>query len=370
MRVAIARTMPNFSMDVYADGLVAGLKTVRPDWDIIELKPLPLDRRSSSLKLRIQKYYERFWHFPRLVQRQKVDLVHIIDHSEAHIAHWLRRVARPTVVTCHDLINFYYRDNLQGSVTLPLISHGTWLYSVRSMRQADRIVTVSTMTAKDTTQILGIAPDRIAVVPNAVEAIFQPLPEIEAQTVRQSQEMSPDTLCLLNVGANHPRKNVSILLEVIRILRQKDLPIQLWKVGADFTAEQKQFIQTHQLVTSVRYLGTPDKSGLVRIYNAADLLVAPSLHEGFGMTILEAMACGTPVITSNVSAMPEVAGEAAVLVDPRDAEAIAQAVVQLHKDPVYYQALVKKGLERVQAFTWEKTAEQIADVYETLLKKI
>jgi len=367
MRIVIARTMPNFSMDVYADGLISGLRAVRPNWEIIELAPRPIDRRNSSLFLRLWKYYERFWHFPRKVKHQVGDIFHIIDHSEAHIVHWLKNTNKPVVVTCHDLINFFYHENLKGSVQLPLVSNGTWMYSVRAMQYANHIITVSSETAKDTTQILNIEPARIAIIPNAVESIFKQLAKKEFEFLNQKYRNSPETLCLLNVGGDFPRKNIDTILEVVKILEQRGLSVQLWKAGADFTKEQKEYVKNQKLENSVKYLGKPDKSTLVKIYNAADILIAPSLHEGFGITILEAMACGTPVITSNVSAMPEVAGDAGILVAPQDCQAIADAVSRLHSDPVYYQELVAKGLARTKSFTWNKTAEQIAEIYENLV---
>ncbi|NJL38092.1 MAG: glycosyltransferase family 4 protein [Leptolyngbyaceae cyanobacterium SM1_4_3] len=369
MRIVIVRTMPNFSMDVYADGIAAGLRAVRPDWEVIELAPLPLDRTSRSLFLRAKKFYERFWNFPRTIRQQKADIFHIIDHSEAHIVYGLKKVRKPVVVTCHDLINFFYRDNLRGSVKVPFVSNGMWMYSVRGLQDCDHVVTVSAVTAKDTAQILNVEPARISVVPNAVEPGFRPLPKHESESFRQQQGISPETICLLNVGSNHPRKNISAILRGLAILRQKGLPVLFWKAGADFDSEQKTFIQTEGLESHITYLGNPDKSTLVQLYNAANILVAPSLHEGFGMTLLEAMACGTPAITANVSAMPEVVGDAGVLVDPQDWEAIANAVCRLHNDPGFYQELVNKGLERVKAFTWENTAEQIAEIYEKLLKE-
>ncbi|MDF5716699.1 MAG: glycosyltransferase family 1 protein [Rhizonema sp. NSF051] len=369
MRVVIARLMPDFSMDVYTDGIISGLRSVRPDWEIVDLKPHPVDRKSRSLFLRILKYYERFWRFPQQVQQQVADIFHIIDPSEAHITHWLKKKNKPVVVTCHDLVNFYYLDNLQNSVTLPFLSHWLWLNAVKAMKYAAHIVAVSSATAKDTTQILDIEPARISVIPNAVEAAFQPLPKEQAQSFRQKSGISPETVCLLNVGSNHPRKNLSTILQVLETLQRQGLPIHLWKVGANFTDEQKAFIQTHNLENHVSYLGKPEKSTLVQIYNAADMLIAPSLHEGFGITLLEAMACGLPVITSKVSAMPEVVGDAGVLVDPTDISAIADAVCYLQNNPVAYQELANKGLIRAKSFTWEKTAEQIAEIYEKLLSK-
>jgi len=369
MRVVIARLISDFSMDVYADGIISGLRIVRPNWEIVDLKPHPIDRKSRSLFLRVWKYYERFWRFPEQVQQEVADIFHILDPSEAHITYWLKKKDKTVVVTCHDLINFYCRDNLQNSVKLPLVSSGMWLHAVKGMKYANHIVAVSSTTAKDTTQILDIEPGRISVIPNAVEAAFQPLPKEQAESFRQKYGLAPKTVCLLNVGSNHPRKNLSTILKVVETLKQRGLSIHLWKVGADFTDEQKAFIKTQGLENYVSYLGKPEKSTLVEIYNAADMLIAPSFHEGFGITLIEAMACGIPVITSKVSAMPEVVGDAGVLVDPMDYQAIADAVCHLQNNPVYYQELVKKGLIRAKSFTWEKTAEQIAEIYEKLLDK-
>jgi glycosyltransferase involved in cell wall biosynthesis len=368
MKIAFVRTMPHFSMDVYADGLIAGLKSVNPDWEIVELRPRSFDRTSRSPVIRVQKAYERFWRFPQEVQKQTADIFHIVDHSDAHIARWLRKLEKPVVVTCHDLINILYPENLRGSVRLPILSDRLGRYSIEGMAQASAIVAVSSETAKNINKVLNIEPNRITVIPNAVDSLFHPLPDDQVQAFRYHLNVSPDTFCLLNVGGNHPRKNLSGILKALRCIKQQGLSVQLWKVSDDFTDEDKRFIQANNLEDSIKYLGYLDKNTLVKVYNAADALVAPSFHEGFGITLLEAMACGTPVITSNVSAMPEVVDGAGILVDPKDSQVIAEAVYYLQHQPIYHQNLREKGLERVQLFTWEKVAEELAVVYEKLLK--
>jgi glycosyltransferase involved in cell wall biosynthesis len=367
MKIAFARTMPHFSMDVYANGLISGLKTVCPNWDLMELAPQAFDRDSRSLPIRAQKSYERFWHFPQQVQQQTADIFHIIDHSDAHIVRWLRKTGKPIVVTCHDLINIVYPDNLQDSVRLPIISDHLGRYSIKSMEYADAIVAVSAETAKNIGKVLNIEPDRVTVIPNAVDSLFYPLPQADSQAFRYQLKVPSDTFCLLNVGGNHPRKNLMGILKALKLIKQLGLSVQLWKISDDFTAEAKCFIQANDLADSIKYLGCLDKPTLIKAYSAADVLVAPSFHEGFGITLLEAMACGTPVITSNVSAMPEVVGGAGILVDPHDSQSIADAIYRLHDDPIYYQELRAKGLLRVQLFTWEKVAEQMTEVYEKLI---
>lgn len=367
MRIALVRTMPHFSMDVYADGLIAGLKAIHPSWEIIELVPQAFDRETRSLTARAQKAYERFWRFPKEVQQQPVDVFHIVDHSDAHIVRWLRKTGRPVVVTCHDLINILYPENLQGSVRLPIVSDRLGRYSIQGMEYADAIITVSSETAKNVDLVLKVNRDRVTIIPNAVDPLFHPLPEEWSHAFRDRLNVPPDTFCLLNVGGNHPRKNLTTILKAFNILKQKGLSVQFWKVSDDFTDEDKRFIQINNLEDSIKYLGHLDKTDLVNAYNGADVLVAPSFHEGFGITLLEAMSCGTPVITSNVSAMPEVVGDAGILVDPKNSQAIADAVCRLQSDPIYYQELREKGLKRIQAFTWENVAEKTLKVYESLL---
>lgn len=368
MRVAILRRSPkvSFSMDVYADGLIAGLKAVRPNWKIVEFSP-QINASSSKRKsffYGVTSYYERYWRYPLTLTKQQVDIFHIIDHSDGHLARWLQRNHQPIIVTCHDLINLIQPENVYNQALLPSVSMAAWKYAIKGMHKARHIITVSSHTAQDVVRELHIQPERITVVPDAIESIFSPLPESEINFFRQQKGISPATFCLLNVGSNQPRKNVFTTLHVLQVLKEKGLPIHYWKAGADFTHEQKQFIQTHNLENSVTYLGKPDKQTLVKIYNAADILLAPSLYEGFGMTIIEAMACGTAVITSNVTSLPEVAGDAAILVSPIDVPAMVQAVCHLFEDKSYRQSLVEKGLVRSKLFTWEKTAEQIAEIYE------
>jgi glycosyltransferase involved in cell wall biosynthesis len=367
MRIIMARPMPNFSMDVYADELIKELRNLYPVWDLLPCLPQAWDRHSRSAVVRAGKAYERFWGFPQRVARQTADLFHIIDHSEAHIVRWLRKTGKPVVVTCHDLINYYYQQNLQGSVQVPLLSNGLWVNSVRAMQQADRVIAVSSATAQDMTRLLQIPPEKIEVIPNGVDAAFRPLLPTQVSTIRQFHHLTDDAFCILNVGSNHPRKNITAILKVIAILKQKNIPIQFWKVGANFTAAEQQLIQAEGITSLVRYLGNPDQSGLIELYNAADLLLAPSFHEGFGLTLLEAMACGTPVMTSNVSAMPEVVGEAGILVNPHQPEVMAETVAALIRDPQRQRELRQQGLARIQAFTWENNARKVAEIYQRLV---
>jgi glycosyltransferase involved in cell wall biosynthesis len=369
MRIAVVRRAPgaSFSMDVYADGLVSGLKQVRPTWKIVEITPAFREFQGSALG-GLVKYYRRYGQFPRQVaRRQGIDLFHVIDHSDGHLCYALGRTQRPVVVTCHDLINYIQPENISTQAKLPWLSAGLWRYAVRGIMQADHIVTVSDHTAKDVMATFGIEPARVTTAHNGVDPAFQPLDQVQVMAARSRYGLASDIFCLLNVGSNHPRKNVFSILKALAVLRQRGLPTYLLKAGADFTPNQKIYLQQQNLTDCVAYVGKPSQAQLVELYNAVDGLVAPSLYEGFGITPLEAMACGTPVVVSNTTALPEVVGQAGLLVPPEDIGAIAAAIQQLYEQPETYSHLVKAGCDRAQSFTWTAHAERVASVYETLV---
>jgi glycosyltransferase involved in cell wall biosynthesis len=346
--------------------LVRALRIVRPEWEIIELAPAIdlIDRNQPNLMIGLQKYYERYWRYPLTLRLQDVDLFHIIDHSDGYLSYWLKRYSKPNVVTCHDLINLVEPATFKGRSHFPLVSMTAWRLAIQGMSAASHIITVSSHTKKDTVHHLQIEPKDITVIPNGVDPKFRLISNEIVHAFRQRQRIAPDTFCLLNVGSNNARKNISTILEVVAVLQGENFPIHFWKVGADFNEEQKRFIQKHNLDSYVTYLGQPDEDSLITIYNAADALMAPSLYEGFGLTILEAMACGTVAIAANTTSLPEVAGDAAIFVEPTDVKAIAATVRYLYTDSSYRQELVCKGLERVKSFTWESTAQQVASIYE------
>ncbi|MEL6927196.1 MAG: glycosyltransferase family 1 protein [Cyanobacteria bacterium J06600_6] len=372
MQVAIVRREPKvaFSMDVYADNLIAGLKAVHPDWEIVEVAPEPWSDDLENLWHSgnpLKKYYERFYNHPRTVNQLDADLFHIIDHTNAHVAYGLKKSGKSVVVTCHDLVQYVYPEILKDQSRFPALSMAVWQHSVRGIAAADGAITISSNTAQDVIKWLKVEPEKVAVVLNGVDPSFrvlesQSVAEWRAKYIEHSAE-----ICLLNVGSNHQRKNIDTVLKVVKQLVEQNIPVRLWKVGDQFNGSQQEFIDANDLAKHISLLGKPSHEELVLFYNAADILLAPSLYEGFGLTILEAMGCGTPTITSNVSSLPEVAGNAAVLVDPMDVEAMVVAIRQIKNEPSYRQDLIDQGLARVKEFSWQKTAEQTAKFYQQIV---
>lgn len=369
MRVVIVRREAKvaFSMDVYADNLVAELKLLHPEWEIIEIAPKPWSKDLENLWHSgnpIRKYYERFLNHPRTVSNLEADVFHIIDHTNGHVAYWLKKLGKPVIITCHDLVQYVYPEILKNQSRFPAFSMAAWEYSVKGIAVVDRTIAVSTNTAQDITNHLNINPEKITVIPNGVESQFRLLSSEIVKNWRQQYTASPEEICILNVGSTHQRKNIITVLKVVKAIAERGLPVRLWKIGDDFTIEQKQFISDQTLNKHITFLGKLDREALICFYNAADVLLAPSLYEGFGLTILEAMACGTPVITSNVSSLPEVAGDGAILVNPTDVEAIVKAIIHLQTDSIDRQNLANKGLNISNKFTWQKTVKNIVEVYQ------
>lgn len=370
MRIAIVRTVPEefISMDVYANGLVSGLKAIRPSWEIAELTPRVAGRGGSSWSTGLCKYYERFWRYPNAVAKQRPDVFHIIADQYYHLAFWLKGQGIPVVATCHDLVHFIYPENLRSRAYFPSVAMSALQFSFQGLREVDHVVADSSNTARDVVEKLNIEPKDITIVPIGVDSQFLQRPSAEVEFLRKQYGISNETICILNAGTVEKRKNIITVLRVIERLKVRGLAIHLWKTGEDFTDEQKEYIRSHNLENFITYLGKLDRHTLVQVYNAADLLLSPSLYEGYGMTILEAMACGTPVITSNVSSLPEVAGDASILVEPTNLQAIEEAVVRIRKDPIFCNGLIERGLERAKSFTWEAVAKQISLVYEKVVK--
>ncbi|HEY9768030.1 MAG TPA: glycosyltransferase family 1 protein [Coleofasciculaceae cyanobacterium] len=372
MRVAVVRREPNvaFSMDVYADNLVEQLKKIRPNWEIIEISPEPWSDDLENLWHSgnpLRKYYERFYNHPRVVSQTQADIFHIIDHTNGHVAYGLKKLGKPVLITCHDLVQYIYPEILKNESRFPAFSLAVWQHSVKGIIAAHSTIAVSTNTARDINKWLNVNLDRIKVIPNGVGTNFCVLPAEKVAQWRQKYVDSPAEICLLNVGSNHQRKNILTVLKAVKAIANLDIPVRLWKVGEKFYPEQEQYIKANGLAKHITLINNADSEALIYFYNAADVMLAPSLYEGFGLTILETMACGTPVITSNISSLPEVAGDAAILVEPTDVEAITKAVIRLQKDTIYRQNLINKGLVRVKEFTWKKTVEQTANLYEEIV---
>ncbi len=291
---------------------------------------------------------------PWAVHRAKVDLL----HSPAFVGPLVG--ACPLVVTVHDLSFLFFPQNFRS-----LNRSYLGLFTRLSVRRAQRVVAVSESTKRDLVQYYGLSPAKIDVVHNGVDSAFRPLPADQVAAFRRQAGL-PDRF-LLFVGTLEPRKNVVRLIEAYARLPKERPPLVL--VGGKGWLYDQIFarVEALNLASQVHFAGYVLAEDLPLWYNAADLFVYPSLYEGFGLPPLEAMACGTAVITSTASSLPEVVGKAGLMVDPADTEALAAAMEQVLTARDIREQMQAEGLARAQGFSWEKSAQRTVDSYRRAL---
>jgi glycosyltransferase involved in cell wall biosynthesis len=339
--------------ETYVRELLRGLTAIggASIYAAVERRPVPLDVLGPEVRLlRVPTSgLGRLAALSFLARRLRPDVVHAI--------YFLPPVTgRPTVLTLHDISferfpEFFSRSALLRDRVLVRLS----------ALAATRIVTVSETSRRDVIELYRISPERVVAIPNGVSTAFYP-PEDTDGPDQASREGRP--LRLLAVGTLQPRKNLLRLLDAVRLISRETL-VDLRIVGPDgYQAEAiRQRVAGSAQVTIVGYVTEED---LANEYRQADIFVYPSIYEGFGLPVLEAMACATPVVTSTGGSLPDVAGDAALMVDPFDVTAMAEAIRRIAEDSALARTLRDRGLERARMFSWEETARRHLEVYREL----
>jgi glycosyltransferase involved in cell wall biosynthesis len=311
-----------------------------------------------------QRYAARYLLYPWRLRREakRAQLVHILDHSYAHMVTSAAR--RPAVVTVHDLLPVIvlrsptdgWRDGLRNRLLRQ---------TLKALRRAQSYIVPTEWLKRELATWLG-DDRRIHVVPFGVDrSFFSESPGARARG-RAEWRIPDEAFVVLHVGSTVERKNVPLVIETVARLRAV-ADVYLLQVGGRFSGAQQQLIERLNLRRFVRSVTAADEATLRRCYRTADVLLFPSLYEGFGYPVLEAFASGLPVVTSGAGALKEVGGDGLVVVEGRDPAAYAQALDDLSDDPARREELVDAGRARARAFSWQKTAEQTAQVYRTLL---
>lgn len=266
----------------------------------------------------------------------------------------------PVVITIHDLsfIRFPHLFRPANRLYLTLLTR-------RSAHRARRLIAVSHHAASETTRLLGIPREKIDVVYHGVDPAFRPLPAPEVAAFRTRRDL-PEQFVLF-VGTLEPRKNLTRLIQAFA--RIDAGPVKLVLAGGAGWLNQNLFATVEELglTDTVIFPGYVHSEELPLWYNAATVFAYPSLYEGFGMPVTEAQACGTPVLTSRSSSLPEAAGDAALFVDPQDVDEIAAGLDRLLTDAELRQDLSSRGLAHAGSFSWSRTARQTAQVYRRAL---
>jgi glycosyltransferase involved in cell wall biosynthesis len=242
-----------------------------------------------------------------------------------------------------------------------------WL-ALRGCRRADALITISEDTKRSVVQQLGITPESVHVVHSGVNSnLFR---RKAVDPVLLEKHGIGAGRHILHIGSEEPRKNLETLLRAFAQLRAYIPEAKLLRVGRPYYTQERgrlcQLAEALDLGDAVFFIDTVTDNELVGFYNLAELFVLPSLHEGFGLPVLEAFACGTPVVCSDVGALPEIAGDAAICVAPEDAGALSEAMASVLTDATLAKRLSDGGLERARQFTWQETARKTAKVYRVL----
>jgi len=298
------------------------------------------------------------WEQTRLAaETRNLDLLHGLAFAGPLMA------ACPTVITVHDLSFLRYPDAFRLPNRLYLS-----LFTRFSTRRAARVIAVSESTRRDVIALCGVPGERVIVVPNGVTEAFCPADPVTVAEFRRRRGL-PDRFILF-LGTLEPRKNLVRLLEGYAAWRQASrAPVSLVIAGGKGWFYETIFARVAELglEDAVVFPGFVPADELPWWYRAAELFVYPSLFEGFGLPVLEAMACGTPAITSNASSLPEVAGDAALLIEPEDVGALTDALARVLSDPQLAAELRVAGPRQARRFSWARTALATTQVYRDVL---
>lgn len=364
MRIGIdARKLHDFGIGTYLQNLLRQLARLDQEWEYV-LFCRPEDRSwFDTLGPNFRAVVERAAPYsvreqvsiPFRLVRERIDLF----HSPHYVLPLL--VPCASVVTIHDCIHLMFPQYLPNRLA-PLYAR---LFMWWAAHRSARVLTVSEASKRDILRFFDVRPDKITVIQNAIDDRFRtPAPDEEAHRIRERFQLHEPFV--LYAGNVKPHKNLERLIEAFHELHANGFDhLKLLIIGSDISkyATLRRAVHAHNLHKYVRFLGFVPDQTLAILYRLASVFVFPSLYEGFGLPPLEAMASGTPVVTSNVSSLPEVVGDAAVLVDPLDAHAIAEGIAHVLYDPRLREELRRRGLARAGSFSWEAAARQVRTIY-------
>lgn len=364
MKIGFDLTITNINQagtSVYAKSLVTALQNLDAEniYQIFTIRQQRDMSKRKTLHSRVETIYrDMVWMhvlLPWQVYHVKVDILHM----PANVIPMF--LSCPTVVTILDTIllqtpqhfTFWHRN--YSRIFVPLAA-----------KYASMILTISEQSKRDIVRQLNVSPDKVSVTYPAASPGFRPVSERGIAKVKQRYSLDS---FILTVGTLEPRKNIIRLLQAFALLRDRGISCQLVHAGPrgwlfdDVLAEVKRL----GLWQSVRFLDRVPLDDLVGLYNSASVFVYPSLYEGFGLPVLEAMSCGCPVITSNTSSLPEVIGDAGIMVDPRDVQQLANVMQRVLKDEALAHNMRQQGLERASLFSWQRCAQETLNVYRQVL---
>ena len=357
------------SMDLVADMLMSQLQgggvratLMRPGFTSAGLA---VDNGRGGTPPTIQRIAHRFWSYPRWLRQQPAaDVYHIVDHSYAHLAHELP--AGRVVVTCHDTDAF--RALLQSGERVAGLPRWLVRRVLGGLRLAAAVVCDSEATRSELVSHQLVPLERTLVLPIGVHPECRPAPDRDADASAEGLTGPRGSADLLHVGSTIPRKRIDVLLEALAIVLQKRPDARLWRVGGEFTFDQARQARELGVEERITVLPFVSRAVLAAMYRRAALVLLPSEREGFGLPVIESMACGTPILCSDLPVLREVGGDAAeycAVGEPSSwATRICELLGERDHQPAKWSARRSSGLMRSAAFTWSRYASGMQDVYE------
>ena len=374
---------PSESMRRYATELAEALRALRSgDWAFEEITCEPESRVAAafgggSFGKTMAGRHARFVKYPRLIRSVRdASVFHILDHSHARLA--LATPPEQTVMTCHDIIPLLA---VKGLLPIPhsMLTKLTYPLRIRCMKHCRKIIAISESTKRTLVDVAGIPAEKIEVVYYGCNPAFGPGTAVpgrsradERREVLARYGIPAGARVILHVSTATRYKNTPAILQAMRILKENPATGDVWllRVGADFFEDESALIARLGVGDRIRHAGKIfDDRMMAACYRAADAFVFPSRWEGFGWPVLEAMACGTPVVVSNVASLPEMVGKAGVFVAPHDHAALAEALRSLLADPRELALRSEKSLGQARLFSWEKCARGTLAVYEQVARE-
>ena len=364
MRIAIdARKLHDFGIGTYIRNLLRQLAKLDGESEYVLL----CQERDCALAAALGRNFRAVTdNSPPYSLREQVSIPLALRRERAdvfHAPHYVLPVlsGSRSVVTIHDCIHLMFPQYLPNRAAYAYAQASIWA----ATHKASRILTVSESSKRDILRFFDVPPERIAVIHNAIDERFREQPP-ESEMVRVRERYELQGTFVLYAGNVKPHKNLERLIEAFHLVRQSGLDdVKLVIIGDEVSkyAELRRAVHRYNLHKYVRFLGYMPDETLAVLYRLTSVFVFPSLYEGFGLPPLEAMASGAPVVTSNVSSLPEVAGEAAVLVDPYDPQSIADGIRRVLTEPELREELRARGLRRANEFSWEQSIRRVRQIY-------
>lgn len=354
------------SMEIYSDNLEKALKPISQNFLKVNsfIPSIPNWLSRCKLPYGIFMRYARYFSYPNQARKNQGKINHIIDQSYGHLLNVID--FKKTIITVHDLIPVLAWKGVIQGLSYP---HFPLLYklSVSSLRKARTIIAVSQSTKSDLITYCGLDANKITVIYSGINKSFHSFSNEKKKLSRERFGFPDKNTHIVLITGSQSYKNILVSFQVANKLQNslnKNLQMVWLGANSEKCIEYSKLVNLKNKVIPLRDINL---NQLVELYNSVDCLLFPSLYEGFGFPPLEAMACGTAVVASNVASLPEVVGDAAIILPPNDVDGLTEAVKNILENENLRNDYIKRGYANVSRFTWESCASKVLSLYKKIL---